>query len=132
MTLETWIWRSIIILIAVLSVILPVLTLVDHHRVMNGKEPLNKGKVRSIVIVNKRAIEHEFYTEAYRYSPYGHAEVSGEPDGVARQTSVDFRKVGGKILYTKSIDEELFDLLDVGKTYRVRIRSGCIEKIFTD
>lgn len=132
MSLDTLIWGCILILIAISFVALPIVTLVDHHKVMNGKEPLNKGKVRSIVIVNKRAIEHEFYTEGYRYSPYGRAEVSGEPDGGARQTSVDFRKVGGKILYTKSIGEELFDAMEVGKTYKVLIRSGCIERIFTD
>lgn len=132
MTLETWIWGSILILIAVLFVALPVVTLVNQHRVMNGKEPLYKGKVRSIVIVYKRAVEHEFYTEGYRYSPYSANTISGEPDGISRQTSVDFRKVGGRILYTKSIGEELFDAVEVGRTYKVLIRSGCIEKIFTE
>lgn len=132
MSLDTLIWGCILILIAISFVALPIVTLVDHHREMSGKEPLYKGKVRRVVIVNKRAVENEFYTEGYRYSPYGANTMSGEPDGVARQTSVDFRKVGGKILYTKSIGEELFDSVEVGRTYKVLIRSGCIEKIFTD
>lgn len=111
-------------------IIMPILTLVNHHRIRNGKEPLYKGKVRWIVIVKKRVTEREYSTVGYGYSRFGANTINGEPDGIARETSVDFRVVGRKILYTKSIDEELFDLLDVGKTYKVRIRSGCIDKIF--
>ena len=125
-----WVSAVLAILCAAVFIIMPTLTLVNRHRVRNGKEPLNKGKVRSIVIVNKRAAEREFYTERYAYSRFGSVPVTGEPDGVARETSVDFRIAGGRVLYTKSVDEELFDLLEVGKTYKVLIGSGCIEKIF--
>lgn len=132
MDLNALIAGGIVILIAVTFVSLPVMTLVEHHRAMRGKEPLYKGKIRRITVVNKRAVEHEFHTEGYRYSPYGSSQASGEPHGISRQTSVDFRKVGGKILYTKSIGEELFNSVEVGRTYKVLIRSGCIEKVFPD
>lgn len=120
----------VLLLGAVYIIVMPVLTIVNHHRVMKGKEPLFKGKVRNIIIVNKREIDHDFYTEGYRASLYVRSEPTGTPDGVFRQTSVDFRKVGGKILYTKSIDDELFDRLEVGRIYKVRIRDGCIDKLY--
>lgn len=132
MTLSAWIAIVIILLLTAVMIIMVILTLVNSHRIRNGKESLYKGKVRNIIIVNKRAVGHEFYTEGYRYSRFGTVYPNGEPDGISQETSVDFRIVGGKILYTKSIDEELFEQLDIGKTYKVRIRSGCIEKIFTD
>lgn len=37
--------------------------------------------------------------------------------------------VGGKILYTKDIDEELFDRIAVGQTYKALIRDGAVKKI---
>lgn len=131
-TLSALIPVVLAILCVAVMIVMPILTLVNQHRVRNGKEPLNKGKVRNIVIVNKRAAEHEFFTERYAYSRFGNVRTTGEPDGIAQETSVDFHIVGGKILYTKSIGGELFDIIDVGKTYKVLIRSGCIEKIFTD
>lgn len=107
-----------------------ILSFLNAHRVNTGKEPLFKGKVRNIIIVNKREIDHDFYTEGYRASLYVRSEPTGTPDGVFRQTSVDFRKVGGKVLYTKSIDDELFDRLEVGRIYKVRIRDGVIDKLY--
>lgn len=107
-----------------------ILSFVNAHRRNTGKEPLFKGKVRNIIIVNKREIDHDFYTENYRASLYARSEPTGNPDGVYRQTSVDFRRVGGKILYTKSINDELFDQLEVGRIYKVRIRDGIIDKLY--
>lgn len=43
--------------------------------------------------------------------------------------SIDYRVVGGKILYTKDIDEELFDRIAVGQTYKALIRDGAVKKI---
>lgn len=126
----SFIFMIVMILGAVYFVVMPILTIVNHHRVMKGKEPLYKDKVRNIIIVNKREIDHDFYTEGYRASLYVRPEPTGQPDGVFRQTSVDFRKVGGKILYTKSIDDELYDQLEVGGAYRVRIRDGVIDKLY--
>lgn len=130
-TAAGWIFLIVMIVLAVFFIFLPVLTLVNQHRVMNGKEPLNKGKVRKITIVNKRVNERAYFDEGYGAWRFGsNVSMESEPAGTARDTSIDFRKVGGKILYTKSIDDELFDWLEVGKTYKVRIRNGCIDKLF--
>lgn len=117
----------IIVGTVVFMIILPIVTVVNWNREKNGK--FSKGKVRNIIIVNKREIDHDFYSEGYRASFYSRFEPTGQPDGVYRQTSVDFRKVGGKILYTKSIDDELFDRVQVGGTYRVRIRDSVIVSV---
>lgn len=120
----------ILILVAVYAIVMPILYIVNYHRVVKGKEPIFKGKVRKIIIVNKREIDHDFYAEGCRASNSASSEPTATPDGVFRQTSVDFRKVSGKILYTKSIDDELYDQLEVGRAYKVRIRSGVIDKLY--
>lgn len=117
----------IIVGTVIFMIILPIVTVVNWHRKKNGK--FSKGKVRNIIIVNKREIDHDFYSEGYRASFYSRFEPTGRPDGIYRQTSVDFRKVGGKILYTKSIDDELYDRVQVGGTYRVRIRDSVIVSV---
>ena len=124
-----------LIIISILAVlfliVLPILTVVNRHRVMNGKEPLNKGRVRRIVIVNKRVDERAYFDEGYGAWRFGsNISADSEPSGIARQTSVDFRKVGGQILYTKSIDDELFDQMEVGRTYKVKICDGKIINIY--
>lgn len=94
-------------------IIMPIITVVNAHREKDGKDPvLFKGKTRRIVIVNKRVSEGVYY--------------DGGPIPVM---SVDYRVVGGKILYTKDIDEELFDRISVGQTYKALIRDGAIRKI---
>lgn len=130
MTLSGWIACILAIFCAVGILIIPILTLINYHRTKNGKDPLYKGRVRRIVIVNKRVTEYEYSNAQYSYSRFGASDMTGEPDGTARNTSVDFRIVGRKILYTKSVDEDIFDLLYVGKTYKVRIRFDRIEKIY--
>lgn len=117
----------IIVGTVIFMIILPIVTVVNWNREKNGK--FSKGKVRNIIIVNKREIDHDFYSEGYRASFNSRFEPTGRPDGIYRQTSVDFRKVGGKILYTKSIDDELFDRVQVGGTYRVRIRDSMIVSV---
>lgn len=121
----------IVIIFAAGFIAFVILSFVNAHRLNTGKEPLFKGKVRKIVIVYKRVTEHVYFNEDYGFWRTHRPEnTESDPAGIAQETSVDFRKVGGKILYTKSIDEELFEQLDVGNTYKVRIRSGCIDKIF--
>lgn len=120
----------IVMILAAGFIAFVILSFLNAHRVNTGKEPLFKGKVRNIIIVNKREIDHDFFTEGYRASLYVRPEPTGTPDGVFRQTSVDFRKVGGKVLYTKSIVDELFDRLEVGRVYKVRIRDGVIDKLY--
>ncbi len=130
MTSNGWVGGIFGIFCLAAMIIMPILTLVNYHRIRNGKESLYKGKVRWIVIVKKRVTEYEYSTVAYGYSRVGANTINGEPDGIARETIVDFRIVGRKKLYTKSVDEELFALLDVGKTYKVRLRFDCINKIY--
>lgn len=127
LTAAGWIFFIVLIAIAAVAVIGPIVTVVNWNREKNGK--FSKGKVRNIIIVNKREIDHDFYSEGYRASFYSRFEPTGTPDGVYRQTSVDFRRVGGKILYTKSIDDELYDRVQVGGTYRVRIRDSVIVSV---
>lgn len=127
LTAAGWIFFIVLIAIAAVAVIGPIVTVVNWNREKNGK--FSKGKVRNIIIVNKREIDHDFYSEGYRASFYSRFEPTGTPDGVYRQTSVDFRRVGGKILYTKSIDDELYDRVQVGETYRVRIRDSVIVSV---
>lgn len=120
----------ILILAGLFFIVVPILTLVEQHRVRNGKEPFNKGKVRENIIVKKRETEREIYASRYGFNRFGVNLPTDRPDALSRETSVDFRKVGGKILYTKSIDDELFDQMEVGKTYKVRIRDGKIINIY--
>lgn len=95
-------------------IVMPIITVVNAHREKDGKESvLFKGRTRRIVIVNKRLSERVYY--------------DGGPIPAA---SVDYRVVVGKILYTKDIDEELFDRISVGQTYKALIRGGAIRKIF--
>ncbi len=94
-------------------IVMPIVTVVNAHREKDGKEPvLFGGKTRRIVIVNKRVSERVYYD-----------------GGPIPAFSVDYRIVGGKILYTKDIDEELFDRISVGQTYKALIRDGAIKKI---
>lgn len=126
LTLAGWIFFIVLIAIAAVAIIGPIVTVVNWHRAKNGKLP--KGKLRNIIIVNKREQTREFYADSYP-GVYRDLEPNRNFDGVLRLTSVDFRKVGGKILYTKSIDDELFDRVQVGGTYKVRIRDGVIVSI---
>ncbi len=130
-TAAGWIFLIVMIVLAVFFISLPILTLVNQHRVMNGKEPLNKGKVRKIVVVHKHVSERAFFDEENgiwrTHSPVNSESV---PPDLAQEKCVDFRKVGGRVLYTKSIDDELFDQIEIGRTYKVRIRYGCIDKLF--
>lgn len=119
----------IMMICAVGMLAIPIVTLINHHRIRNGIEPLNKGKVRNIVIVNKRAAEYEYSNAQYAYNRFGKPDIQGEPDGTYKNLSVDFRVNGRGILYTKSVDEEIFERLEVGQAYKVRIRDGCIDKL---
>lgn len=93
-------------------IVMPIITVVNSHREKSGKEPLFKGRTRKIVIVNKRVSERVYYD-----------------GGPIPAMSVDYRVVGGKILHTKDIDEELFDRIAVGQTYKALIRDGAVKKI---
>lgn len=94
-------------------IVMPIITVVNSRREKDGKDPvLFRGRTRRIVIVNKRVSEGVYYD-----------------GGPIPAMSVDYRIVGGKILYTKSIDEELFDRITVGQTYKALIRDGAVKKI---
>lgn len=127
LTAAGWIFFIALIAIAAVAVIVPIVTVVNWHRKKNGK--VSKGKVRNIIIVNKREIDRDYHANSFHSTTYLHVEPTGRPDFIFRQTSVDFRKVGGKILYTKSIDDELYDRVRVGGTYRVRIRDSVIVSV---
>ncbi len=115
MDIGDYIFGILIIAVAVGGmIVMPIITVVNAHRAKDGKEPvLFKGRTRRIVIVNKRLSERVYY--------------DGGPIPAA---SVDYRVVGGKILYTKDIDEELFDRITVGQTYKALIRDGAIREIY--
>lgn len=89
----------------------------DNHRCertqrKERKRAFIQGRTRRIVIVNKRVSEGVYYD-----------------GGPIPTMSIDYRVVGGKILYTKDIDEELFDRIAVGQTYKALIRDGAVKKI---
>lgn len=128
LTAAGWIFFIVLIAIAAVAVIVPIVTVVNWRRAKDGK--VSKGKVRNIVIVYKRVTEHVYFNEDYGFWRTRRPEnTESSPAGIAQETSVDFRKVGGRVLYTKSIDDELFDRLEVGRTYKVRIRDGAIVSI---
>lgn len=128
MTLETWICIGIIIAIAVMFVTIPILTLVNQHRVMNGKGHLYKGKQREIVIVKKRVTERDYFDTGLNLNHTG--PINRSTHKTMRNASVDYRVVGRKLLHTKFINKDVLRRLQVGKTYKVLIRFNYVEKIY--
>lgn len=114
MDTDDHIFGILVIAVAVgVMIVMPIITVVNAHREKNGKDPiLFRGRTRRIVIVNKRVSEGVYYD-----------------GGPIPTMSVDYRVVGGKILHTKDIDEELFDRIAVGQTYKALIRDGAVKKI---
>lgn len=114
MDIGGYIFMILFIVVAVgAMIVMPIITVVNARREKNGKEPvLFRGRTRRIVIVNKRVSERVYYD-----------------GGPIPAMSVDYRVVGGKILHTKDIDEELFDRIAVGQTYKALIRDGAVKKI---
>ncbi|MDE6732805.1 MAG: hypothetical protein K2J77_08025 [Oscillospiraceae bacterium] len=80
LTAAGWIFFIVLIAIAAVAVIGPIVTVINWHREKDGK--VSKGKVRNIIIVNKREIDHDFYSEGYRASLYARSEPTGRPDGI--------------------------------------------------
>lgn len=128
MTLETWIGVGITIAVAVMLVTLPIATLVDHHRIMNGKGHLYKGKQREIVVVKKRVTEHDYFHTGLNLNHTG--PINRSTHKTVRNASVDYRVVGRKPLHTKFINEDVSRRLQIGKTYKALIRFNHIEKIY--
>lgn len=121
----------IVIILAAGFIAFLILSFVNAHRLNTGKEPLFKGKVRKIVVVHKHVSERAYFDEDNGiWRTHSPVSADGVPPDLAQEKCVDFRKVGGKILYTKSIDDELFDQIEIGRTYKVRIRDGCIVKLY--
>lgn len=113
MDIGGYIFMIFFIAVAVgVMIVMPIITVVNAHREKSGKEPLFKGRTRKIVIVNKCVSECVYYD-----------------GGPIPAMSVDYRVVGGKILHTKDIVEELFDRIAVGQTYKALIRDGAVKKI---
>lgn len=118
----------VLILIPVLIIFMTVMTLVNHHRVMRGKEKIYKGRQREIVIVKKRVTEREHFVTGLNFKHTGPINRSTRES--IRNASVDYRIVGRKLLHTKFISEDVLGKLQVGQTYKALIRFNYVEKIY--
>lgn len=105
-----------LVLITVFMIAMPVMTLVNHHRTMNGKEKIYKGRQCEIVIVKKRVTERDYFNSGLNLNHTGPA-VNRSSSVTLRNASVDYRVVGRKLLHTKFISEDVLRKLQVGQTY---------------
>ena len=84
-----------------------------------------KGKIREIIVVKKRTTVRNFLRPPVLGSHSNSTYIN-----YVNQT-VDFRYVGKKMLHTKVCNtEEIYNKLDAGKTYTVRIKFSWINKIY--
>lgn len=128
MTVGQWIALLILALAAGMMIFIPVSTLVGKRRARKGKGHIYKGKLREIVVVKKRVTEREFFETGLNLNHTG--PINRSTHKTVRNASVDYRVVGKKTLHTKFINEDTLKRLQVGKTYEVLIRRGCIERVF--
>lgn len=128
MAIGEWVALAIVVLLGVTFVFIPLSTLIDKHRVRNGKGHIYKGKLREIVVVKKRVTERELFHTGLNLNHTGPINKSSYK--TMRNVSVDYRVVGRNMLHTKYISEDVLRRLQVGKTYKALIRYNSIEKIY--
>lgn len=87
-----------------------------------------KGVVREIVIVKKRETVRDVFSPVINPNDHsGPLKTSSYEE--MRHTSVDYRIKGKKLLHTKFCGGDIMKKLNVGQTYKVRIRLNHIIKI---
>lgn len=128
MAIGEWIALAIVVMFGGVFICMPISTLVDNHRMRNGKGHLYKGKVREIVIVKKRVTEREFFDTGLSLKHTG--PINRSSYKTLSYASVDYRVAGRKMLHTKFINEDVLRKLQVGQAYKALIRFNSIEKIY--